>query len=264
MKYLIFLSLFVTTAWAKPLVLISYFDAFNRAPFNNSERIAKALEQKLNAENLPVRVKLCALNTIFDKAYAQTEQCLKALPETPVMVLALGESTCELKIEAMMRNLDRNTGPDNAGNVRTNTVIVPEAPSVIGLRYPLAQMYCALSSSERRSLTVSNNAGSFVCNNTAFQMTHYYPDIQYGFIHVPTNKCSNLAQKTKMAITSLEKMIIQGVAYLAENEDSGRLPTKKSELKILRREEQDPCLNEYYKNLKGHDEKRTIIQGLMN
>lgn len=263
MKYLILFPLFISSLWAKPLVLISYFDAFNRAPFNNSEKIARALAERLNHPGSEVEVKLCMLNTIFDKAFAQSEECLKALPRTPVLMLGLGESSCELKIEAMMRNLDKTLGPDNAGVHRRNTKIIPEAPEVIGLRYPLAQMYCALNSSEKNHLTVSNNAGSFVCNNTAFQMTHYYPEIQYGFVHVPANNCSNLARKSQVAIESLEKMILKGASYLYDNEESGRLPTTKAELSHLRRNTYD-CEKDFYQRLKGRDEKRNILFGVMN
>lgn len=264
MKLLIFLALFSTSLWAKPLVLVSYFDAFNRAPFNNSERIAKALAQRLNLESSPIEVKLCPLNTIFDEAYAQTEECLKALDQAPVMVLGLGEATCDLKIEAMMRNKDKTVGPDNAGNHRHHQTIVAGAPEVIGLRYPLAQMYCALSTNERRDLTVSNNAGSFVCNNTAFQMSHFYEELQYGFIHVPANNCQNLTRRTETAIMALEKMLLKGATYLLANENLERLPTKKEELKNLRRQTKDDCEREFYQQLKGADERRTIFTGLMN
>jgi pyrrolidone-carboxylate peptidase len=264
MKLLIFLGLFSTSLWAKPLVLVSYFDAFNRAPFNNSERIAKALAQRLNLESSPIEVKLCALNTIFDKAYAQTEDCLKGLQEATVMVIGLGEATCELKIEAMMRNKDKTTSPDNAGTHRHHKTIIPGAPEVIGLRYPLPQMYCALSRSERDNLTVSNNAGSFVCNNTAYQMSHYYEEIQYGFIHVPANNCSNLPRRNEAAIIALEKMLLKGVTYLLDNDKSERLPTKKDELKRLRRKISDECEREFFQKLKGSDERRTIFTGLMN
>ncbi len=200
MKRLILLTLLSTPVWSKPLVLLSYFDAFNGAAFNNSERIAHALALKLNHESSPFEVRLCALNTVFDKAYAQTEDCLKALPERPVMVIALGESTCQVKVENMMRNNDKTNGPDNAGEERNNSVIVSGAPNVLGMRYPMPQMYCALSSSERKEIDVSNNAGSFVCNNTAFQMSYHYPEVQYGFIHVPANNCSNLVKKSEFAI----------------------------------------------------------------
>ena len=275
MKLLIFLSLFVTPiAWAKPLVLISYYDAFGRSSFNNSERIAKDLALRMNTETSEVEIKLCALNTIFDKAYAQTEECLKALTERPAMVIGLGESTCQLKVETMMRNNDKTQSPDNAGNERRNTTIIHGAPDVLGMRYPLPQMYCALSLSERNDIDLSNNAGSFVCNNTAFQMSHNFPDIQYGFIHVPANNCASLAKKSELATLSLEKMIVTGVKYLMAPEGNLdlphssseiRLPTRKNEIRNLLRQysNKSDCLNEYLRKSKADDEGRRSF-GLMN
>lgn len=274
MKYMIFLILLSSPVWAKPLVLISYFDSFNRAPFNNSERIAKALEAKMNTESSEIELKLCPLNTIFDKAFAQTEECLKALTERPVMVIALGESTCQLKVETMMRNNDKTVTPDNAGTERRNSKIVYAAPEVLGLRYPLPQMYCALTAPERNDLEVSNKAGSFVCNNTAYQMSYHYPEVQYGFIHVPANNCSNLVKRSEMAVVLLEKMILKGVSYLAAPEGNANLPhssndvrlvTRKDEMKKLRRQyDNDNCIGEYLKKSKADDERRTIFGGVMN
>ncbi len=275
MKFLILLTLFLNPiVLAKPLVLITYFDPFNNTAFNNSERVAKALVTRTNMETSQIEIKLCILNTIFDKAYAQTEDCLKALPEQPLMVLALGESTCQLKVETIMRNIDKTRGPDNAGGERNNSRIIQEAPDAIGMRYPLPQMYCALTVSERNSMDVSNSAGGFVCNNTGFQMSYHYPEIQYGFIHVPANNCSNLTKKTDVAVGILEKMILKAVSYLSSEEKNPglphssneiRLPTKKDEIKGLLRQytNKNDCLNEYLKKSKAADEGRSIF-GLMN
>jgi pyrrolidone-carboxylate peptidase len=274
MKFIFLLSFIASIAWAKPLVLISYFDPFNHAAFNNSQVVAQTLMSRLNSENSSVEVKLCSLNTIYDKAFAQTEDCIKALTERPVLIIALGESTCELKIETMMRNTDKSHAPDNAGNERRNTRIVQEGPDVLGMRYPLPEMYCALSPAERKQINVSNNAGGFVCNNTGYQMSYHYGDIQYGFIHVPANNCSRLKAKTDLAISSLEKMIIQGVNYLSSDNGDQNLPhssneirlaTKKEELKNLRNlyENKDTCLKEYLNRAKSEND-RGIFSGLMN
>lgn len=276
MKLWIFLALNILTAaaWSKPAVLVTYFDAFSGASFNNSERIAKTLETRLNGAESLFEVKLCALNTIFDQAYAQTENCLKELSEAPVLVIGLGESTCELKPETMMRNNDKTVSPDNAGNERNNSEIVPGASKALGLRYPLPQMYCALSQSERKSLELSNNAGSFVCNNTAYQMSYYHPQIQYGFIHVPANNCFNLARKTETAYFLLEKMLVKGVTYLLgdatheklpHTNNDVRLPTTRKEIKNLRQKFQnDECLADYFERSKASDEKHGIFFGRMN
>jgi pyrrolidone-carboxylate peptidase len=263
MKNLLMLTIFTTgSLWAKPLVLVSYFDPFGNASSNNSERIAKVLAKNLNTPTSSFEVKLCELNTIFDKAYAQTDECLKALPKLPILVIGLGESTCQLKIESIMRNKDKTHAPDNAGIERNNTAIVHGADLYLGLRYPLGQMYCGLSEKERSDINVSNDAGSFVCNNTAYQMSYYHPELQYGFIHVPSNNCSDLDRKSLAAISYLEKMIKAGVASLmtsSSNDDfphtdnDVRLPTQKDELKRLRRiySAKEECLYDFLKRSKN-------------
>lgn len=255
-------------------MLVTYFDAFSGASFNNSERIAKTLESRLGGAGSVFEIKLCALKTIFDQAYAQTENCLKNLPDAPLLVIGLGESTCELKPETIMRNNDKTVSPDNAGHERNNTEIVPGAVKALGLRYPLPQMYCALSQSERKAVNISNNAGSFVCNNTAYQMSYYHPEIQYGFIHVPANNCFNLPRKTETAYLALEKMLVKGVTYLSgEGSDERlphtsnevRLPTTKKDIKRLRQSfANEECLSDYFDRSKAADEKRGIFFGRMN
>ena len=274
MKYMFLLILVTLPAWGRPLILISYFDPFGGSSFNNSERIGKILEAKFNAETSLIEVKLCSLNTIFDKAYAQTEECLKNLPERPVMVIGLGESTCQLKIETMMRNNDKTYSPDNAGVERNNSPIIYGAPKILGLRYPLPQMFCALTDRERKDVDVSNDAGSFVCNNTAYQMSYHYPEIQYGFIHVPANNCSNLKNKTEAAVTMLEKMILSATSYLSSSEGNMnlphssndiRLPTDRDELKLLRRQyDEESCIGEFLRKSRPDDKRRMIINRMMN
>jgi pyrrolidone-carboxylate peptidase len=244
MKLLFIITLFSTTLFAKPVILVSYYDAFDRAPFNSSDIVAHALEKKLNTEDLAFEIKLCALNTVFDRAYSQLETCLKANPETE-MVLGLGESNCNFKVETMMRNKDQTFGPDNAGNERKKTIIIPEAPEVLGLSYPIKDMYCALPPNQRKEVEVSNNAGSFVCNNTAFQMSFYYPEMDYGFIHVPANNCRDLAPKTQVAIENLSTMLKS-----LKHFEGKRIPTTKKSLELLRAGS-DQCGSEFYKRVKS-------------
>lgn len=264
MKFLFLLFLFTSSAWTKSLVLVSYFDAFNKAPFNNSERVAKALAG-LFEKNDTVEIKLCKIQTIFDKAYAQLEICLKELPEAPAMVLGLGEVGCDLKVELMVRNLDKNSDPDNEGHIRKNTVIIPEAPKTLGLHYPLPQMYCSLTKDERDDVVVSNDAGSFVCNNTAFLMSYHYPEVSFGFVHVPSHSCYNLARKTQRAVEKLQTMITAGVAFLEtefvvspetpHSSNQTRLPIKKEDILALRAryDKKNPCLFEFFKRARPEE-----------
>lgn len=243
--------LFSGTLWGKSLILLGHFDAFGKASFNNSEKVAKLLLEKFK-DHPEIELRLCGMETVFDKSFYQLEDCLKSLSERPDMVLGLGESNCNLKIEIMARNLDRTFGPDNEGNERINTPIINESPGEIGFKYPLAEMYCAVEERDRRSIEVSNNAGSFVCNNLAYQFARHYEEQVFGFIHVPANNCRNLEQKTEMSVRALSAMITAAVQV----KDVVRLPIYKEELEIYRRNrDTSSCRREFFKRAKGADEK---------
>jgi pyrrolidone-carboxylate peptidase len=241
--------------WAKPLVLVSYFDPFGKAPFNNSDRVARALEARFAAPDSLINVKLCALETKYEAAYGQLENCKKNLTEIPTLILGLGESSCDLKLEMVMRNKDKTYGPDNGGVERNNTVIIPEAPTALGMTYPLPQMYCALGSKERKNLEVSNNAGSFVCNNVAFQMSYYYPEVSFGFIHVPASNCRKLEKKTEETVSQIERMMVAAINHIAVDPVPQRLPVTKAELSDARARSvnKDQCLSEFYDRAKSFD-----------
>ena len=255
-------TLFITlSVWARPTVLVSYFDAFGEAPFNNSDLVAQNLRLKFT--NHPkLEIQFCALNTVFDKSLNQLEACINQLTQRPIMVLGLGEAICELKVETIARNKDKTFGPDNEGNERDGQII-KNGVDFIGLRYPLHEMYCALNSNERKQIVISNDAGGFVCNNLMYQMSYIYPDLQFGFIHVPAHNCENLQSKNELVTQSLQKMLIGLIeAYekpatlinLPHWENQNRLPIEKEDIKYLRQQVRDnECLQEFVEKLKPGD-----------
>lgn len=255
-KAFFLLGLLPFSLWARPVVLVSYFDAFQQAPFNSSERVATAISTSLRNSS-KVQIELCALETKFDKSYAQLENCLRNLPQRPAMIISLGETGCNLKVELAAHNLDNTFGPDNAGVERKDQVIIPEASEHVGLTYPLPKMYCALSKVERRNMIVSTNAGAFVCNNTAFQFAHYYPGMPYGFIHVPAHNCRNISTLLNLASSKIVSMIEAGAS---DGLVAATLPITKSGLATARKmNKDDACLSEFYAKAKGIDEKKWKI-----
>ncbi len=253
---LLLLGLFLTQiTWAKPTVLVSFFDPFGNGPVNNSETMAKMMVAK--SANLPYDIILCKVQTKFDVSLEELRDCVASLPEKPVLVVSLGETGCDVKIETMGRNLDRTRGADNAGVERRNTAIVNGGDPAVGLTYPLPEMYCALPEASRKSLIVSNNAGSFVCNNLAYQMAWNENELNFGFIHVPDHSCKNLELKNKLALETLLTMIEGGVKASLERQEIVRLPVNKTELDSLRKkfDKGDKCLSEFYKRARAFDEK---------
>jgi pyroglutamyl-peptidase len=250
MKFFLLLLFVSTFSWARPVVLLAHFDSFGRAPFNNSENIAKNIFKTLKLQN-DIDIKLCGLNTIFDKSFYQLETCLRELQELPSLVLALGESNCQLKIETLSRNLDHSKGPDNDGIERRNEIIIPGANKALPFTYPLPEMYCSLTPQDRRYLNISNNAGSFVCNNLAFLFSNYYPNLSFGFIHVPAHNCQNLPARSKSAESNLVQMITAAL----NSKSHGKLATTKNEYRVLRdRSINNKCHYEFYNRARGIDE----------
>ena len=251
MKMILFFFLFSISAWTKPIVLISYFDAFDNAPFNNSGVVAQGLFKRF-ANHPDLELRICPLQTVFDKSFYELQNCINELPKAPKLVLGLGEYGCKLKVETIIRNRDHTEGPDNDGIERENSPILQNGPREIGLNYPLPGMYCALQQDERKLIEVSNNAGSFVCNNVAYQFTNTFHEIPFGFIHVISHHCSELVPKTHEALDILSKMILKA----STSERAERLKTKKQELQELRKKySTDQCLKEFYQRTKGIDEK---------
>jgi len=262
----IFLFLFICLShfsWGKETVLVSFYGPFDGAQVNNSETIAKLLQKQYQSKD--IKIVLCKLETVFDKAFFNLENCLKSLKEEPAMVLSLGEFGCKLKAETMTQNFDSTTGPDNEGNER-NGVIYSDKKFIQALRYPLPEMYCGLEEKERSHVEISNYAGGFVCNNTAFQFSHKYPQLQFGFIHVPSHDCWFLKRKNKMVLNILSKMIYAGVNFLSREyfitpeiphpSNENRLPVLKKELAqfIELFEKKDSCYEDFFLNSPAADE----------
>lgn len=254
MKLVLFFLVFSGTLWARPLVLLSYFDPFGGARVNNSETVARALLEKAQQETLPFELKLCKVQTKFDVSHEELKDCLNGLPERPLLVLGLGETGCNLKLELMARNLDKTRAPDNAGVERRNTPIVPGAPRAIGLTYPVAQMYCALEPKEQKLVVISSNAGSFVCNNLAFQTSWFETDLFHGFIHVPMHTCRNLTRINEGVVGQLQKMITRGVE-VAQKSAPARLPVFSEEFDRIRSEiREDPCEERFWERARAFDD----------
>jgi pyrrolidone-carboxylate peptidase len=261
MKWMLLGLLISVHAFAKPTVLVSYFDPFQRAKVNNSEAVAKLLLEKSQIEGLPFEIKLCPLQTKYDVSYEQLKDCISALPEHPIMVISLGETGCNLKMEMMGRNLDNSRADDNAGMERRNMPIVRGGPSAVGLTYPADEMFCALEDSTRKDIIISNSAGSFVCNNITYTTAVKELDLNFGFIHVPSHQCADLKTKNEKAAGALLTMINRGVDVSLKGRELRRLPVTREELAERRNETaNDTCLSSFYKNAKSADEKMLLLK----
>lgn len=259
---LFFILTISLAAKARDIVLLSGFEPFGGARTNNSWVIVQALQKRF--ENHPsIEIQTCLLPTTFQGAFPKLEECFKQLPQSPLMVLSLGEGPCELNLETQVYNMDHNPrrlfggpSPDNAGERRNRQPIIPGAPFNMGLRLDVASLYCSLTQSERDFVVASATPGNFVCNNAAYQFTSAHPDVSFSFAHVTSQSCKkDQVARRKLNIDILEKLIKKNLELSSTPPTDAphlsnllRLPVNKAEVSSIL-ENAEGCQKEFWEKL---------------
>lgn len=158
-------------------ILLTAFEPFGGETINPSLEIAKQLADRSDTDTLTVPV------TFADSANA----VLPHLPGHDVIVM-LGQAKGRkgITLERVAINVDDAASPDNAGDVRTDHVIAEDGPAAYFSTLPIKAMLKAIQS-EGLSASISNSAGTYVCNHLMYSILHALKDtdIRAGFIHVP-------------------------------------------------------------------------------
>ena len=222
-------------------VLVTYFDPFEGRPKNNSEYVAKALEEMFPSEN--VELHTCTLRTVFDKAFFEIQDCISQMERPPAFVISLGEASCSgVKIETRGLNYDRSYSPDNDGMSRNGDEIYPGEAKSLGVKLPVDEAYCKLSDEQQKGVFISNNAGSFVCNNTLYHSLRNL-EIPSTFIHVSRGNCRNSISRVD-SMAQIIKDIING---LAESKITDvELPSNRNAVRAMLRQDLSPCMRKFY------------------
>lgn len=226
-------------------VLVTYFDPFDGREINNSEVVA--LELKSTFKDESINLHFCQLRTVFDKAFAEIQDCISEMESKPSMVISLGESGCYgVKIETRALNYDKSFGPDNDGIERNGTEIYSGEAKALGVTLPVQKGYCALTSAQKKMTYISNTAGSFVCNNTLYHLLRNL-DIPSTFIHVSTRSCTRKPSDIKVMASIVGDMIS---AMKSEPQELISQPASKEETKTILRSELNSCEKNFYQILK--------------
>ncbi len=229
MRFLLLLTLALSAPalFAYDRVVVTAFDPFGGKTHNNSWALAQLLPGLLPAADIV----LCELPTSYERAPKAFAECLQHSGAQDPLVISLGEGPCTVKWETRARNRNHDRGPDNDGVSRRWQSIERSGPSYVGLRANYASWWCALSEQERKLVTVSGNADTFVCNHLAYLTARSYPELAATFVHVPSTQCE-LRQPglTQRSAALLAKLIAH---ELASEGPAPRLVTGRREVERL-------------------------------
>lgn len=168
-----------------PIALVTGFAPFAGETVNPSQLIAQDLHGRTIASHLLVGA---TLPTEFATSLDTLKELLKR--HRPALVLALGQAggRAEISLERIAVNLIDARIPDNAGAQPVDIAVVEDAPNAYFSTLPIKAMLAGLRHAGIPA-ALSHSAGTFVCNQVFFGLTHMLQrrrgSVRGGFIHVP-------------------------------------------------------------------------------
>ncbi|MYN01345.1 pyroglutamyl-peptidase I [Pseudoduganella sp. DS3] len=190
-------------------VLLTGFEPFNKEPINPAWETVRALDGwQGGAGDEAFRVVARQLPCVFGAANAAMSALLDEV--RPVLVIAVGQAggRVDLTVERVAINVDDAPIKDNAEQQLVDAPIVPGGPAAYFSTLPIKAVVAALRAAGLPA-SVSQTAGTFVCNHVFYGLMHALADragVRGGFIHIPYLP-EQAARHPGMASMSLAQMI---------------------------------------------------------
>jgi pyroglutamyl-peptidase len=167
----------------KKIVLLTGFEPFNKETINPAWEAVNMLSG-WTGEDFAVEVR--QLPCVFGAAHDALRTAIAEL--APALVIAVGQAggRVDMSLERVAINIDDAPMPDNAQIQLVDETIVAGGPAAYFSTLPIKAIVRALREAGLPS-SVSQTAGTFVCNHVFYGLMHYTAGMQVkaGFIHIP-------------------------------------------------------------------------------
>ena len=200
-------------------LLITGFEPFGGESINPSWEAVKLLPDKLADLEL---TKLSLPVTFADAAQAVEATAANLLPD---VILCIGQAggRPDLTVERVGINCDDARIPDNEGNSHVDAKIFADGDDAYLLTLPIKAMVKEINAAGVPA-SVSNTAGTFVCNHVAYGVAYlakkYYPGLKTGFMHIPflPHQAAGRYNTPSMSIDSLKTGTIAALKAIIHNQ----------------------------------------------
>ncbi|WP_044564988.1 pyroglutamyl-peptidase I [Anaerococcus provencensis] len=185
-------------------ILVTGFDPFGGEPTNPAIESVKRIDEKIEGAEI---IKL-EIPTVFHKAADVVEAKIKEVQ--PDVILSIGQAGGRygITVERVAINEDDARIEDNEGNQPIDVKIREDGAPAYFASLPIKAMVEEIKK-ENIPASVSNSAGTFVCNHIMYQdlyLAEKYGNIKAGFIHVPF-LTEQVVDKPNTASMSLEDIV---------------------------------------------------------
>lgn len=165
-------------------ILVTGFDPFGGEVINPAIETVKRLPDTISGAKV---IKL-EIPTVCHQSLRVIDEAIARYD--PDVVLSVGQAggRPDITVERVGINVDDCRIPDNAGNQIVDEPIYADGPAAYFVTVPIKAMVQRIR--ERNiPASVSNTAGTFVCNHVTYGVCHLlavkYPGKRSGFIHIP-------------------------------------------------------------------------------
>ncbi|MEY3215764.1 MAG: Pyrrolidone-carboxylate peptidase [Pseudomonadota bacterium] len=167
-------------------ILVTGFEPFGGQSLNPSWEVARALHGLQLPGLQGAQVVAVQLPCVFAQALPALQQALAQ--HTPDIVLALGqaEGRCDLSVERIAINVMDARIPDNAGAQPIDVPVIAGGPASYFSTLPIKSLVAGLRAAGFPA-SVSQTAGTFVCNQVFYALQHTLAGqgVHSGFVHLP-------------------------------------------------------------------------------
>lgn len=203
-------------------ILVTGFDPFGGEPTNPAIESVKRIDDNIEGAEI---IKL-EIPTVFHKAADVVEEKIKEVK--PDVVLSIGQAGGRygIAVERVAINQDDARIEDNEGKQPIDVAIREDGAPAYFSTLPIKAMVEEIKK-ENLPASVSNTAGTFVCNHIMYQdlyLAEKYGNIKAGFIHVPF-LTEQVVDKKDTASMSLEDIVkglnaaIRAIVKYSDKED---------------------------------------------
>lgn len=185
-------------------ILVTGFDPFGGEPTNPAIESVKRIDENIEGAEI---IKL-EIPTVFHKAADVVEAKIKEVK--PDVILSVGQAGGRygITVERVAINEDDARIEDNEGNQPIDVKIREDGAPAYFASLPIKAMVEEIKK-ENIPASVSNTAGTFVCNHIMYQdlyLAEKYGNIKAGFIHVPF-LTEQVVDKPNTASMSLDDIV---------------------------------------------------------
>ena len=201
-------------------ILVTGFDPFGGEKVNPALEAVKSLQSEIHG----AEIHWVEIPTVFYRSAKVLEAEIERYQPDAVLCIGQAGGRASLTPERVAINQDDARIPDNQGNQPIDTPIRLDGEAAYFSTLPIKAMVQAIKE-EGLPASVSNSAGTFVCNHLMYQVLYLadkkFPHMRAGFMHIPymTEQVLNKPNTASMCLTDIVRGIEAAIRAIVDYKD---------------------------------------------